>query len=30
MILVSTMGLCRTSMFVPFNEQGMVMEGERI
>ena len=30
MILVPTMGLCRASMFVPFNEQGMVVEGERI
>jgi hypothetical protein len=24
------MGLCRASMFVPLNEQGMVMECERI
>ena len=30
MILVSTVGLCRASMFVPLNEQGMVVEGERI
>jgi hypothetical protein len=30
MILVPTMGLCRASMFVPLNEQGMVVEGERI
>ena len=30
MILVPTMGLCRASMFVPFNEQGMVVEAERI
>ena len=30
MILVLTMGLCRASMFVLLNEQGMVMEGERI
>ena len=30
MILVSTMGLYRASMFVPLNEQGMVMESERI
>jgi hypothetical protein len=30
MILVSIVGLCRASMFVPLNEQGMVMEGERI
>ena len=29
MILVSAMGLCRVSMIVPINEQGMVMEGER-
>ena len=29
MILVSTVGLCRVSMTVPLNEQGMVMEGER-
>ena len=29
-ILVLTVGLCRASMFVPLNEQGMVMEGERI
>jgi hypothetical protein len=29
-ILVLIMGLCRASMFVPLNEQGMVMEGERI
>ena len=30
MILVPIMGLCRASMFVPLNEQGMVVEGERI
>ena len=30
MILVLTVGLCRASMFVPLNEQGMVVEGERI
>ena len=30
MILVSTVGLCKASMFVPLNEQGMVVEGERI
>jgi hypothetical protein len=30
MILVPTMGLCRASKFVPLNEQGMVVEGERI
>ena len=30
MILVLTLGLCRASMFVPLNEQGMVVEGERI
>ena len=30
MILVSTMGLCRASMIIPFNEQGMSVEGERI
>ena len=30
MILVPTVGLCRASMFVPLNKQGMVMEGERI
>ena len=30
MMLVLTVGLCRASMFVPLNEQGMVMEGERI
>ena len=29
-ILVSTVGLYRASMFVPLNEQGMVVEGERI
>ena len=29
MILVSTVGLCRVSMIVPLNEQGMAMEGER-
>ena len=30
MILVPTVGLCRASMLVPLNEQGMVVEGERI
>ena len=30
MILVSIVGLCRAYMFVPFNEQGMAMEVERI
>ena len=30
MMLVLTVGLCRASMFVLLNEQGMVMEGERI
>ena len=30
MILVLIVGLCRASMFVPLNEQGMVVEGERI
>jgi hypothetical protein len=30
MTLVLTVGLCRASMFIPLNEQGMVMEGERI
>ena len=30
MILVSTVELCRASMTVPLNEQGMVVEGERI
>ena len=30
MILVPTVGLCRVSMFVSLNEQGMVVEGERI
>ena len=30
MMLIPTMGLCRASMFVPLNEQGMIMEGERI
>ena len=30
MILVSTVGLCRASMFLPLNEQGMVVEGEII
>ena len=29
-MLVPTVGLCRASMTVPLNEQGMVMEGERI
>ena len=30
MILVSIVGLCRAYMFVPFNEQGMAVEGEGI
>ena len=30
MLLVPTVGMCRASMFVPLNEQGMVVEGERI
>ena len=30
MLLVLTEGLCRASMFASLNEQGMVMEGERI
>ena len=30
MILVLTVGFCRVSTIVPLNEQGMVMEGERI
>ena len=30
MMLVLTVGLCRASMFVPLNEQGMIVEGERI
>ena len=30
MILVSTVGLCRASITVPLNEQGMVVEGEII
>ena len=30
MILVSTVGLCRASTTIPLNEQGMVVEGERI
>ena len=30
MILVSTMGLCRASIAIPLNEQGMLMECERI
>ena len=30
MLLVSTVGLCWAFLFVPLNEQGMVMEGERI
>ena len=30
MMQVLTVGLCRASMFVPLNEQGMAMEGERI
>jgi hypothetical protein len=30
MILVPIVGLCRASMFVPLNEQVMVVEGESI
>ena len=30
MILVSIVGLCRASIIVPLNKQGMAMEGERI
>ena len=30
MILIPIVRLCRASMFVPLNEQGMVVEGERI
>jgi len=30
MILVLIVGLCRASMFVPHNEQGMAMDDERI
>ena len=30
MMLVPTVGLCRASTTVPLNEQGMVVEGERI
>ena len=30
MMLLLTVGLYRASMFVPLNEQGMVVEGERI
>ena len=30
MLLVPIVGLCRASMFVPLNKQGMVVEGERI
>ena len=30
MILVSTVGLCRASMFALLNEQGIVVEDERI
>jgi hypothetical protein len=30
MILVPIAGLCRASMFVPLNEQGMVVESENI
>jgi hypothetical protein len=30
MILVSIVGLCKASTVVPLNEQGMVMEGEKI
>jgi hypothetical protein len=30
MMLVPTMGLYRASTIVPLNEQGMVVEGERI
>ena len=29
-MLVPTVGLCWASMFVPLNEQGMAVEGERI
>ena len=30
MMLVPVVGLCTASMFVPFNEQGMAVEGEKI
>jgi hypothetical protein len=30
MILVPNVGLCKASKFVPLNEQGMVVKGERI
>jgi hypothetical protein len=30
MMLVSTVGLYKASMFVPLNKQGMVVEGEGI
>jgi hypothetical protein len=30
MILVPTVGLYRASMFIPLNEHGMAVEGERI
>ena len=30
MMLVLTVGLCRASTTIPLNEQGMVVEGERI
>jgi len=30
MIFVPTVGLCRASRIVPLNEQGMVVDGERI
>ena len=30
MIFVLTVGMCRASMTVPLNEQGMIVEGERI
>ena len=30
MILVSIVGLCRASIIVPLNKQGMAMKGERI
>jgi hypothetical protein len=30
MMLISTVGLCRASTTIPLNEQGMVVEGERI
>ena len=30
MMLVSIVGLCRASITLPLNEQGLVVEGERI